>query len=54
MALEVRGSMAQGEEAGVLEVMQQQWASMLSMGGMFVGTILLILLGHFHGIAGIT
>ena len=41
MALEVRGSMAQGEEAGVLEVMQQQWASMLSMGGMFVGTILL-------------
>ena len=33
--------MAQGEEAGVLEVMQQQWASMLRMGGMFVGTILL-------------
>tara|TARA_B100001750_G_scaffold189988_1_gene160029 strand:+ start:237 stop:1331 length:1095 start_codon:yes stop_codon:yes gene_type:complete len=41
MALEVRGSMAQGEEAGVLEVMKQQRASMLSMGGMFVGTILL-------------
>mgnify|MGYP001244817472 CR=1 FL=1 len=40
MALEVRGSM-DGEAEGVLEVMSQQWASMVSMGGMFVGTILL-------------
>ena len=31
-----------GSESGsVLEVMRQQWASMVSMGGMFVGTILL-------------
>ena len=30
-----------GESEGILEVMSQQWASMLSMGGMFVGTILL-------------
>ena len=29
------------EPANVLEVMRQQWASMVSMGGMFVGTILL-------------
>ena len=40
MALEVRGGM-DGESEGILEVMSQQWASMLSMGGMFVGTILL-------------
>jgi len=40
MALEVRGSM-DGEPEGILEVMGQQWASMVSMGGMFVGTILL-------------
>ncbi|MEC7686236.1 MAG: presenilin family intramembrane aspartyl protease PSH [Candidatus Thermoplasmatota archaeon] len=30
-----------GEPEGILEVMGQQWASMVSMGGMFVGTILL-------------
>ena len=30
-----------GESEGIFEVMSQQWASMLSMGGMFVGTILL-------------
>ena len=30
-----------GESEGIIEVMNQQWASMLSMGGMFVGTILL-------------
>jgi len=41
MALEVRGSMAQGESPSVLEEMQQQWASMAGMAGMFVGTILL-------------
>ena len=41
MALEVRGSMDGSEPDSVLEVMRQQWASMLSMGGMFVGTILL-------------
>ena len=41
MALEVRGSMDGSEPANVLEVMRQQWASMVSMGGMFVGTILL-------------
>jgi len=29
------------EPSSVLEVMRQQWASMVSMGGMFVGTILL-------------
>ena len=41
MALEVRGSMAQGEPLSVLEEMQEQWASMAGMAGMFVGTILL-------------
>jgi presenilin-like A22 family membrane protease len=41
MGLEVRGSMDGSEPASVLEVMRQQWASMLSMGCMFVGTILL-------------
>ena len=41
MALEVRGSMAQGESPSVLEEMQEQWASMAGMAGMFVGTILL-------------
>lgn len=30
-----------GESEGILEVMSQQWASMVSMGGMFIGTILL-------------
>ena len=40
MAHEVRGGMG-GEPEGILEVMSQQWASMVSMGGMFVGTILL-------------
>ena len=40
MAHEVRGGM-DGEPEGILEVMSQQWASMVSMGGMFVGTILL-------------
>ena len=40
MAHEVRGDM-DGESEGILEVMSQQWVSMLSMGGMFVGTILL-------------
>ena len=30
-----------GESEGIFEVMRQQWASMVSMGGMFVGTILL-------------
>ena len=33
--------MAQGESSSVLEKMQQQWASMAGMAGMFVGTILL-------------
>ena len=33
--------MAQGESPSVLEEMQQQWASMAGMAGMFVGTILL-------------
>ena len=41
MGLEVRGSMAQGESSSILEEMQQQWASMAGMAGMFVGTILL-------------
>jgi presenilin-like A22 family membrane protease len=41
MGLEVRGSMGGSEPGDVLEVMRQQWASMVSMGGMFVGTILL-------------
>ena len=41
MGLEVRGSMDGSEPASVLEVMRQQWASMLSMGCMVVGTILL-------------
>ena len=41
MGLEVRGSMDGSEPGSVLEVMRQQWASMVSMGGMFVGTILL-------------
>ena len=40
MAHEVRGGM-DGESEGILEVMSQQWASMVSMGGMFIGTILL-------------
>ena len=40
MAHEVRGGM-DGEPEGILEVMSQQWASKVSMGGMFVGTILL-------------
>ena len=40
MAHEVRGGM-DGESEGIFEVMRQQWASMVSMGGMFVGTILL-------------
>ncbi len=40
MAHEVRGSM-DGESGSILELMSQQWASMLSMAGMFVGTILL-------------
>ena len=40
MAHEVRGGM-DGEPEGILEVMRQQWASMASMAGMFVGTILL-------------
>ena len=40
MAHEVRGDM-DGESEGILEEMSQQWVSMLSMGGMFVGTILL-------------
>ena len=33
--------MAQGESSSILEEMQQQWASMAGMAGMFVGTILL-------------
>mgnify|MGYP000849225455 FL=1 len=40
MGLEVRGSM-DGESEGIIEVMRRQWASMTSMAGMFVGTILL-------------
>ena len=40
MGLEVRGSM-DGESEGIIEVMRRQWASMASMAGMFVGTILL-------------
>ena len=40
MAHEVRGGM-DGESGDIVEVMRQQWASMVSMGGMFVGTILL-------------
>ena len=35
-----------GESEGILEVMSQQWASMVSMGGMFIGTILLGLSIH--------
>ena len=45
MAHEVRGGM-DGESEGIIEVMRQQWASMVSMGGMFVGTILLLSLIH--------
>ena len=41
MGLEVRGNMDGSEPSNVLEVMRQQWVSMVSMGGMFVGTILL-------------
>ena len=41
MALEVRGSMAQGESPSVLEEIQEQWASMAGMAWMIVGTILL-------------